>query len=193
MVAKRIYCMMTFFLIFALLVLNLFVVAALADDLSEAEIAKIEEIIIEEIITAFASDPELGMKLLKDLAEENPELAVLALVELAKETPEKAVMAIVNLAEINPKVTAEALVAIGECYTEIAKNEPELAATLKAVLCQSITGMVESGTGRGAGVAAVVVNSCKQSNPELGETIEEEAVAAGLERSYLLAASPIMP
>ncbi len=188
MVAKRIYGVMTCFLIFVLLVLNLSIPASLAQDLSEAEIEK-----IEEIITTFASDPGLGMKLLKDLTEENPELAVLALVELAKKIPEKAVMAIMNLAEINPRVTAEGLVAIGGCCTEIAKNEPELAATLKAVLCQSITGMVASGTGRGAGVAAVVVNSCKQSNPELGETIEEEAVAAGLERSYLLAASPIMP
>jgi len=188
MVAKRIYRMMTCFLIFALLVLNLFVTAALAQDLSEAEIEK-----IEEIITTFASDPELGMKLLEDLAEKNPELAVLAIVELAKETPLKAVMAIINLTGIYPSVAAKGLVAIGELSTELAETQPELATTLKAVLSQSITGMVESGTGRGAGVAAVVVKSCKQSNPELGESLEEEAVGAGLERSYLLAASPIMP
>ena len=188
MVVKRICRMMTCFLIFALLVSNLFVAAALAQDSSETEIEK-----IEEIITTFTSNPELGMKLLKDLAEENPELAVLAIVELAKETPEKAVMAIINLAEINPKVTAEGLVAIGKVLGELAEAQPKLAATLKAILSQSITGMVESGTGRGAGVAAVVVKSCKQSNPELGESLEAEAVAAGLERSYLLAASPIMP
>jgi len=53
--------------------------------------------------------------------------------------------------------------------------------------------MVESGSARGLAVAAVVVQSFKQSNPELRESLEEEAVAAGLERSYLLAASPIMP
>ena len=188
MVTKRIYRMMTCFLIFVLLVSNLFVTASLAQDLSEAEIER-----IEEIITTFASDPELGMELLKDLAEENPELAVLALVELATQIPEKAVMAIINLAEINPNVTARGLIAIGKLSTELAKAQPKLAATLKAVLSQSITGMVKSGTGRGAGVAAVVVKSCKQSNPELGESLEEEAVAAGLERFYLLAASPIMP
>jgi len=188
MVAKMTYRMMTCFLIFALLILNLFVAAALAQDLSEAEIEK-----IEEIITSFVSDPELGMKLLKDLAEENPELAVLALVGLAQEIPEKAVMAIINLAEINPSVTARGLVTIGELSTELAETQPKLAAILKAILSQSIVGMVESGTGRGAGVAAVVVQSCKQFNPELGESLEEEAVAAGLERSYLLAASPIMP
>lgn len=188
MVAKRIYRMMTCFLIFALLILNLSIAASLAQDLSEAEIEK-----IEEIITAFASDSELGMKLLKDLAEENPELAVLALVELAKKIPEKAVMVIINLVGINPSVAAKGLVAIGELSTELAETQPKLAAILKAVLSQSIIDMVESGTGRGAGVAAVVVNSCKQSNPELGESLEEEAVAVGLERSYLLAASPIMP
>ncbi|KKL92367.1 hypothetical protein LCGC14_1885410 [marine sediment metagenome] len=109
MIARRTYRMMTCFLIFALLVSNLFVAAALAQELSNAEIEK-----IEEIITAFVSDPELGMKLLKDLAEENPELAVLAIVGLTQEIPEKAVMAIVNLAEINPKVAAGGLVAIGQ-------------------------------------------------------------------------------
>ena len=188
MFAKRIYRMMTCLLILALLVSNLFVTAALAQDLSEAEIEK-----IEEIITTFASDPELGMKLLKDLAEENAELAVLALVELAKEIPEKAVMAIINLVEINPKVAAGGLVAIGQLSTELGETQPKLAAILKAILSQSIVGMIESGTGRGAGVAAVVVQSCKEIDPGLGESLEEEAVAAGLERSYLLAASPIMP
>ncbi len=188
MVARRTYGVMTCFLIFALLVSNLSIPAALAQDLSEAEIEK-----IEEIITAFASDPELGMKLLKDLAEENPELAVLAIVKLAEEIPEKAVMAIINLVETNPKVAAGGLVAIGQLSTELAETQPELAAILKAVLSQSITGLVESGTGRGAGVAAVVVQSCKEIDPGLGESLEEEAVAAGLERSYLLAASPIMP
>ena len=188
MVAKRIYRIITCFLIFALLVLNLSIAASLAQDLSKAEIEK-----IEEIITAFASDPELGMKLLTDLAEENPELAVLALVELALEIPEKAVMAIINLAEINPNVTTEGLVAIGKDLEELAETQPKLAAILKAVLSQSMTSIVEGGTGRGAGVAAVAVNSFKQSNPELGESLEEEAVAAGLERFYLLAASPIMP
>ena len=188
MVAKRIHGTMICFLIFALLVSNLSIPASLAQDLSEAEIET-----IEEIIAAFASDPELGMKLLIDLAEENPELAVLTLVELALEIPEKAVMAIINLAEINPSVTARGLVAIGQLSIELAQTQPKLAAILKAVLSQSITGMVESGSGRGAGVAAVVVNSFKQSDPELGESLEEEAVAAGLERSYLLAASPIMP
>ena len=188
MLAKRTYRMMTCFLIFALLILNLSIVASLAQDLSEAEIEK-----MEEIITAFASDPELGMKLLTDLAEENPELAVLALVELAKEIPEKAVMAIINLAEINPNVTARGLVAIGKLSIELPEDETELAKRLKAVIYESMVSMLNSGTGRGAGVAAVVVNSFKQSNPELGESLEEEAVAAGLERFYLLAASPIMP
>ena len=188
MVAKRIRGTMICFLIFALLVSNLFVAAALAQDLSEAEIET-----IEEIIAAFASDPELGMKLLIDLAEENPELAVLTLVELALEIPEKAVMAIINLAEINPKVTATALTVICATSMELSEIQPKLSAILRAIFNESILGMLKGGTGRGAGVAAVAVKSCKQCNPELGESAEEEAVAAGLERSYLLAASPIMP
>ncbi len=188
MVARRIYRMMICFLIFALLVSNLFVAASLAQDLSEAEIEK-----IEEIIATFASDPELGMKLLEDLAEENPKLAILAIVKLAEEIPEKAVMAIMNLAEINPNMAVAGLVAIGKRSIETQENDPKLAASLRAVISQSITGMVESGTGRGFGVAAIAVKSCKEIDPGLGESLEEEAVAAGLERSYLLAASPIMP
>ena len=102
-------------------------------------------------------------------------------------------MAITNLAEINPSVAARGLTAIGQLSTELGENDPKLTASLRAVIYEAIAGMVESGTGRGAGVAAVVVQSCKEIDPGLGESLEEEAVAAGLERSYLLAASPIMP
>ncbi len=145
------------------------------------------------IIGFLVSISAIAMKQLQELAEENPELAVLTIVELAKEIPERAVMAIVNLAEINPSVTARGLTAIGELSIGLVETQPKLAAILKAILSRSIVQMVESGSGRGLGVAAVVVQSFKQSNPELGESLEEEAVAAGLERSYLLAASPIMP
>ncbi len=188
MVTRRTYRMMTCFLIFASLILNLFVAASLAQDLSEAEIEK-----IEEIITTFTSDSELGMKLLKDLAEENPELAVLAIVKLAEEIPEKAVMAIIRLTETNPSMAARGLTAIGERSLELPEDKNVLAQRLKAVIYESIVSMLNIGTGRGAGVAAVVVNSFKAIDPELGAFLEEEAVAAGLERSYLLAASPIMP
>ena len=190
MIARRIYGIMACFLIFALftLPLSISITASLAQDSPEAAEER-----IEEVIAAFASDPELGMELLKELAEEDPELAVLVLTQLAAEMPEKAVMAIISLAEINPSVAGRGLVSIGELSTELAENEPKLAASLRAVIYESIVIMVGSGTGRGAGVAAVVVNSFKQSNPELGKSLEEEAVAVGLERSYLLAASPIMP
>ena len=192
MVPKMIYRIMTCFLLFALLTLTLSIAASLAQDLSEAEAER-----IEELITTFASDSELGMELLKDLAEENPELAALALVKLAEEIPERAVMAIMNLAEINPNVTVAGLVAIGKRSLEIPgdnwENDPKLTASLKAVIAQSIAGMAEIGTGRGFGVVAIAVKTLKIIAPLLGESLEEEAVAAGLERSYLLAASPIMP
>ena len=64
-----------------------------------------------------------------------------------------------------------------------------MAATLKAVLTESIVQMVETAPG----VVAVVVQSIQQIAPELGASLEEEAIGAGLERDYLLAASPIMP
>lgn len=188
MVARRTYRIMTCFLLFALFTLTLSIAASLAQGLSETETES-----IEELIATFASDSELGMELLKDLAEENPELAALALLKLAEEIPERAVMAIINLAEINPNVTVTALIAIGKRSLETQEDEPKLAASLRAVMSESMIGMVEGGTGRGFGVVAIAVKSFKEIDPGLGTFLEEETVAAGLERSYLLAASPIMP
>jgi hypothetical protein len=93
------------------------------------------------------------------------------------------------LAEINPEVAARGLVVIASICAELSETQPKLAAILKAVLAESIVQMVETAPG----VAGVVVQSIKQITPELGESMEEEAVGAGLERDYLLAASPIMP
>ena len=192
MIAGKTYRMMTYFLIFASFALTLSITTSLAQNLSEAENES-----IEEIITAFASDPELGMELLEELGEENPALAALVLVRLAEEMPEKAVMAIVKLAEINPNVATTGLVTISKRALETPldnwANDPQLSSSLKAVISQSITILAEIGTGRGFGVAAIAIKSFKEIDPELGELLEEEAVAAGLQRSYLLAASPIMP
>ena len=129
------------------------------------------------------------MEQLEDLAEENPGLAVLAIVELAKELPAIAVVAIVSLAEIHPEVAARGLVAIASTSVELSETQSELAATLKAVLIEVTLKMIDNTPG----LAAVVVQSVMQVAPELGESLEEETVAAGLEENYLLAASPIMP
>jgi len=184
MMTRRVYQTIILVLTSTVLILNFFIPISLAQELSE-----IEKEQIEEIITTFASEPELGMKLLVELAKENPGLAVLTMVELAKEIPEKAVVAITNLAKTNPEVAARGLVAIARVCTQLTETQPKLAAALKAVLTESIVQMIETTPG----VAAVVVQSIKQVTPELGESLEEEAVAAGLERDYLLAASPIMP
>jgi len=106
---RNIYPTIILFLTSALLILSLFISASLGQEISETDKEK-----IEEMIAMFASEPELAMKQLEDLAKENPELAILAIVELAQEISEKAVMAIVNLAEINPSVTTRGLVAIGQ-------------------------------------------------------------------------------
>jgi len=182
MMTRRVYQTIILGLTSTVLILNFFIPISLAQELSEIEK-------IEEIITTFASEPELGMKLLEELAEENPGLAVLTIVELAKEIPEKAVVAITNLAKTNPEVAARGLVNIAKASAELAETQPKLAAALKAVLIESIVQMIETTPG----VVAVVVQSIKQVVPELGESLEEEAVVAGLERDYLLAASPIMP
>jgi len=182
MMTGRVYKTATLLLTSSLLIFTFFAPISLAQELTEEEQ-------IERLIAIFASDPELGMEQLEDLAEENPGLAVLIIVELAKEIPEVAVVAIVHLAEIAPEVTARGLVTIARLSAELAETQPGLAATLKAVLSESIVQMIETAPG----VAGVVVQSVKQVAPELGASMEEEAVAAGLERDYLLAASPIMP
>ena len=184
MVARRVYCMTVCFLTSTMLILNFFIPTSAAQELS-----KTEEEQIEKIITTFASEPELGMKLLEDLAEENPRLAVLTIVELAKEIPEKAVIAITSLAKTNPEVTVIGLIAIARALEQLVETQPKLAATLKAVLTESIIGMIVTTPG----VAAIAIQSIKQVAPDLGKSLEEEAVIAGLERDYLLAASPTMP
>lgn len=182
MITKKVYQTIILVLTSSLIILSFFVPASLAQELTEEEQ-------IQGLIATFASDPELGMEQLEELAEENPGLAVLAIVELAKEIPETAVVAIVRLAEINPQVAARGLVTIASVYMELSETQPKLAATLEAVLSESIVQMVETAPG----VAAVVVQSIQQITPELGAFLEEEAIGAGLERDYLLAASPIMP
>jgi len=182
MMTGRVYKTATLLLTSSLLIFTFFAPVSLAQELTEEEQ-------IERLIATFASDPELGMEQLEDLAEENPGFAVLTIVELAKEIPEVAVVAIVRLAEIAPGVTARALVTIARVCIELSETQPGLAATLKAVLSESIVQMVETAPG----VVAVVVRSIGQIAPELGASLEEEAIGAGLERDYLLAASPIMP
>jgi len=185
MVAKRIYRMMTCFLIFALLVLSLSIPASLAQDLSEAEIEK-----IEEIITTFASDPELGMKLLKDLAEENPELAVLTVIQLVREIPK---LAVLEPSKVTPEVVLITVVDLSRTHLDVALRSliriAQIEAALHSILTLIPVEMIEDNPG----AAALVVQSIKRVAPEIGRLLEEEVVAAGLERSYLLAASPIMP
>ena len=182
MMTGRVYKTATLLLTSSLLIFTFFAPISLAQELTEEEQ-------IERLIATFASDPELGMEQLEDLAEENPGLAVLAIIELARENAETAVVAIVRLAEINPVVAARGLVTIARICIELSETQPRLAAILKAVLIEVIVKMVDIAPG----VAAVVVQSIKQAAPELGASLEEEAVAAGLEEDYLLAASPIMP
>ena len=184
MTVRRICYTTICFLTSTLLILNFLVPTSVAQELSGTQ-----EEQIEKIITAFATEPELGMQLLEGLAEENPELAVLTIVELAETIPETAVMAAVNLAETSPMVATRGLVAIGEASVELAETQPQLAATLEAVLTESTVQMVEITPS----IAALVVQSCMQFDPELGQSLWNETTAAGLEQFYLFAASPTIP
>ena len=185
MVARRIYQTMIFFLTSTVLILNFFIPTSLAQELSKTEKEKIEKITV-----TFASEPKLGMELLEDLAKENPELAVLAVVQLVKETPKLAVLEPPN---ITPEVVVMTVGALSRTQPEVAVRSliriAKIKAALHAMLTESVVQMIEDTPD----VAAVAVQSIKQVAPENGRLLEEDAVAAGLERSYLLAASPIMP
>ena len=185
MVVRRIYYTTIFILTSTVLILNFFIPTPLAQELSKTEKEQ-----IKKIITTFASEPKLGMELLEDLAKENPELAVLAVVQLVKETP--------KLAVLEPPITTPEVVVM--TVKDLSRTQPEVAvrsliriaeikAALHAMLTESVVLMIEDTPD----VAAVAVQSIKQVAPENGRLVEEDAVAAGLERSYLLAASPIMP
>ena len=185
MVARRIYQTIVFFLTLTMLILSFFILTSTAQQLSETEKEQ-----IQKIIATFASEPELGMKLLEDLAEENPRLAVLAVIQLVKETPK---LAVLEPPIITPEVVVMVVEGLSRTQPEVAVRSliriAEIKAALNAMLTEAVVEMIEDTPG----VAAVAVQSIKRVAPELGASLEEEAVAAGLEKDYLLAASPIMP
>lgn len=94
-----------------------------------------------------------------------------------------------DLAKTYPKVAVMAILRIASDSEELSKTSPKEAKALEAVIIESIKQMMEE-TPR---VAAVAVVSLLKAYPEIGETAQDEAVAAGLKGSYLRAASPIAP
>ncbi len=100
------------------------------------------------------------------------------LIQLFVENPSAAINMLLDLAKTNPQ--AVALVLAG-----VAERAPELEGQIK-LACIALIDVDPA-------VAALCVATIKDRVPELGQRVEDIVVAAGLEESYLRAASPVRP
>jgi len=172
-------------LVLVLVAIALFSIGATAEKLSKAEQEK-----VQTTVTTFQNHYyDTGMTLFGALIKEKPELAVEVIAQLARTMPEEAVKLIRDLAKTHPKIAVRGVLRIASDSEELSKTSPKEAKALEAVVIESIKQMMEE-TPR---VAAVAVVSLLKTYPEIGETAQDEAVAAGLKSSYLRAASPIAP
>jgi len=106
------------------------------------------------------------------------EVDIEALINLFISNPSAAIDQLLDLAETNPE--AVALVLAG-----VAERRPALVDQIQLTCILLID--VDPAT------AALCVVTIKEKAPEIGERVERVVVAAGLEESYLKAASPVRP
>ena len=104
------------------------------------------------------------------------EVDIEALINLFISNPSAAIDQLLDLAETNPE--AVALVLAG-----VAERRPALVDQIQLTCILLID--VDPAT------AALCVVTIKEKAPEVGERVERVVVAAGLEESYLKAASPV--
>jgi len=104
------------------------------------------------------------------------EVDIEALINLFISNPSAAIDQLLDLAETNPE--AVALVLAG-----VAERRPALVDQIQLTCILLID--VDPAT------AALCVVTIKEKAPEVGERVERVVVAAGLEESYLQAASPV--
>jgi len=106
------------------------------------------------------------------------EVNIEALIELFISDPSAGIDQLLDLATTNPE--AVALVLAG-----VAERAPNLVDQIQ-LTCIALMDVDPA-------AAALAVVTIKDRVPEIGERVEMVAVAAGLERSYLRAASPVAP
>ena len=114
---------------------------------------------------------------------------VQALIELFISSPVAAMDQLLELAKTDPQSVALVLAGVAERAYALRATNPDLAASLEdsvALTCVHLLDVDPS-------AAALAVVTIKDKVPEVGEWVERVTVAAGLERSYLVAASPVRP
>jgi len=95
----------------------------------------------------------------------------------------------IALAQEDPETAALVLAGVAERSVEIRRTDPTLADLLEneiALVCIELVDIDPH-------ASAVIINTIKDRVPEIGERIEGMATGAGLEESYLRAASPVRP
>ena len=129
------------------------------------------------------------MGVLEDFAQEKPRIAAIAICELCQVRHEWGMNAVVNLALICPDVSVCALWEMACECRDIHKTEPKRAEILEAMVTETVIELVPVSPV----VAARAIVTIAEEWPEMGWDLEEAALYAGLEESYLAVASPIAP
>lgn len=157
-------------------------------------LSEIDQIEVDFIIVAFETDDDVwAMGILEDFAEENRRLAAIAICELCQVHHDKGMMAIVNLALTYPDVSVCALWEMACECRDMHKTEPEAAEILEAMVTETVIELVAVSP---VVAATAIVSIAEEWEEEMGDALDdlqEAALVAGLQQTYLTAASPIAP
>jgi len=112
-----------------------------------------------------------------------------AWVDLFISSPEAGIEQILDLAAEDPEMAALILARVAERMEELKVSDPALAERCENAVVLTCVKLIDVSPT----AAALAVAAIKESAPEIGERVEAEVVAAGLEEDYLRAASPVRP
>jgi len=112
-----------------------------------------------------------------------------AWVDLFISSPEAGIEQILDLAAEDPEMAALILARVAERMEELKVSDPALAERCENCVCCCCVKLINVSPT----AAALAVATIKEYAPEIGERAEQEVIAAGLEQSYLRAASPVRP
>ena len=111
------------------------------------------------------------------------------LVNLFISDPTTAMDQLLTLATTDPETVALVLGQVAEKTVELRETDPIRASILENDILLTCVSLVDVDPH----AAALAVNTVKDHVPDIGQKAEDMCVAAGLEESYLRAASPVRP
>ena len=111
-----------------------------------------------------------------------------ALINLYISDPTTATYQLLDLIETDPDAVALVLAGVAERIAGLEPTDPD-----RATLVGRIQGFCIALIDTNPTLTARIAATIKEEVPEIGEGIEQALVGAGLEESYLRAASPVRP